>query len=108
MLLQMFYTWWPMGWAMAALYVQPVCLSVGACIILCMRPCPEKFVKIIRSFHDSMQEQVIDDGEVSGLFDIANGTKQGSVLAPLLFCIFFSLMLLVAFQNCDIGIPVQF
>jgi len=60
-----------MGWAMAALCVQPVCLSVGACIILCMRPCPEKFVKIIRSFHDSMQEQVIDDGEVSGLFDIA-------------------------------------
>jgi len=72
--------------------------------------CPEKFVKIIQSFHDGTQEQVIDDGEVSGLIDIANGrpTKQGCVLAPLLFCIFFSLMPLVAFQNCDIGIPVQF
>ena len=55
-----------------------------------------------------MQGQVIDDSEVSGLFDIANGTKQGCVFAPLLFCIFFSLMLLVAFQNCDNGIPVQF
>ena len=30
------------------------------------------------------------------------------MLAPLPFCIFFSLMPLVAFQNCDIGIPVQF
>ena len=70
--------------------------------------CLEKFVKIIQSFHDGMQGQVIDDGEVSGLFDIASGTKQGCVLAPRLFCIFFSLMLLVAFQNCDIGIPVQF
>jgi len=39
--------------------------------------CPEKFVKIIQSFHDGMQGQVIDDGEVSGLFDIASGTKQG-------------------------------
>ena len=63
--------------------------------------CPEKFVKIIQCFHNSMQGQVIDDGEMSGLFDIANGTKQGCVLAPLLFCIFFSLMLLVAFQNCQ-------
>ena len=63
--------------------------------------CPEKFVKIIQSFHDGMQGQVIDDSEVSGLFDIANGTKQRCVLAPLLFCIFFSLMLLVAFQNCQ-------
>ena len=35
---------------------------------------PEKFVKIIQSFHDGMQGQVIDDGEVSGLFDIASGT----------------------------------
>jgi len=69
--------------------------------------CPEKFVKIIQSFHDGMQGQVIDDGEVSGLFYITSCTKQGCVLAPLLFCI-FSLMLLVAFQNCDIGIPVQF
>ena len=30
------------------------------------------------------------------------------MLAPLLFCIFFSLMLLVAFQDCVTGIPVQF
>jgi len=30
------------------------------------------------------------------------------VLAPLLFCIFFSLMLLVAFQDCVTGVPVQF
>jgi len=70
--------------------------------------CPEKLVKIIQSFYHSMQGQVIDGGEVSGLFNIASGTKQGCVLAPLLFCIFFSLMPLVTFQNCDIGIPVEF
>jgi len=30
------------------------------------------------------------------LFDVTNGTKQGCVLALLLFCIFLSVMLLVA------------
>ena len=33
--------------------------------------------------------------------------KQGCVIAPLLFCIFFSIMLLVAFKDCDKGIPVR-
>ena len=42
--------------------------------------CPEKFVKIIQSFHDGMQGRVIDDGEVSGLFDIANGTSRAVCL----------------------------
>ena len=69
--------------------------------------CPEKFVKIIQSFHDGMQGQVIDEGELSELFVISNGTKQCCVLAGLLFSIFFAMMLLVAFKNCDTGIPVQ-
>jgi hypothetical protein len=30
------------------------------------------------------------------------------VLLPLLFCTFLSMMLLVAFKDCDIGIPVRF
>jgi hypothetical protein len=70
--------------------------------------CPEKFVRIVQSFHDGMRGQVIDGGEMSALFNITNGTKQGCVLAPLLFCIFFSMMLLVAFKDCDVGIPVRF
>jgi len=55
-----------------------------------------------------MQGQVIDEGEVSEHFGISNGTKQGCVLAALLFSIFFAMMLFVAFKNCDTGIPVEF
>jgi hypothetical protein len=44
---------------------------------------------------------------MSAPFDITNGTKQ-CVLAPLLFCIFFLMTLLIAFKDCDIGIPVRF
>jgi len=70
--------------------------------------CPDKFVKIIESFHEAMQGQLIDEGEVSEHFAISNGTKQGCVLAALLFSIFFAMMLFVAFKNCDTGIPVEF
>ena len=37
---------------------------------------------------------------------MTNGTKQGCGLAPLLFVIFFSMMLQVAFQDCNLGIPI--
>ena len=55
--------------------------------------CPDKFVSIVRSFHDGMMGCVLDDGEISSPFDISHGTKQGCVLAPLLFSIFFAMML---------------
>ena len=70
--------------------------------------CRSKFVKIVKSFHEVMQDQVIDGGELSGMFAVTNGTKQGCVLALLLFSIFFSMMLLIAFKDCNLGVPVQF
>jgi len=51
---------------------------------------------------------VIDDGEKSAAFEVTVGTKQGCMLAALLFCIFFSMMHLVAFKDCDLGIPIRF
>jgi len=53
-----------------------------------------------------MKGLVIDSGALTDFFGISNGTKQGCVLAPLLFCIFFAMMLLVAFRNSDIGILI--
>ena len=70
--------------------------------------CPDRFVKIVESFHQGMQGRVIDGGELSDMFGVTNGTKQGCVLASLLFSIFFSMMLLIAFKDCDLGVPVQF
>jgi len=76
-------------------------------MILAKIGCPQKFINIIRAFHDGMMGQVIDGGEASAAFAITNGTKQGCVLAALLFGIFFAMMLLVAFKDCDVGIPVR-
>ena len=54
-----------------------------------------------------MKGQVIESGVLSDLFGISNGTKQWCVLAPLLFCILFAMMLLVDFKDCDLGAPIQ-
>ena len=68
--------------------------------------CPTDYVAIIRSFREGMRASVIEIGEISPDFEVTNGMKQGCGLAPLLFVIFFSIMLHVAFKDCDIGIPI--
>jgi len=62
----------------------------------------------LRSFHDGMLVRVLEAGEVCSPFSVTNGTKQGCVLAPLLFTTYFSLMLLLSFPDVDTGIPVEY
>ena len=54
---------------------------------------PIQMRQIIRSFHDGMLAQVIHGGKMSDTFSVENGTKQGCVLAPLLFALYFAVML---------------
>jgi len=55
-----------------------------------------------------MHAAVIENGEMSSDFDVTNGTRQGCVLAPLLFTIFFAMVLQVAFQDCEDGVPIHY
>ena len=54
---------------------------------------------MVRQFHDGMQACVQNDGEFSEPFEVTNGVKQGCVLAPTLFSMKFSAMLMDAFQD---------
>ena len=54
------------------------------------------------------QTQVKHDGSLSGNFPISNGVKQGRVLAPTLFSIFFSIMLREAKDDLPDGIYIRF
>jgi len=74
--------------------------------ILLKISCPTDFVTIICSFHEGTWASVIENCEVSPDFEVTNGTKQGCGLAPLLNVIFFSMMLRVAFLDCNLGIPI--
>ncbi|MEP5351923.1 MAG: reverse transcriptase domain-containing protein, partial [Luteolibacter sp.] len=52
---------------------------------------PTKMLRIIRNFHDGMRARVrTDDGEHSEWFDVTQGLRQGCVLSPLLFNVFFA------------------
>jgi len=55
-----------------------------------------------------MRARVIEGGEKSIEFDVLKGTKQGCMLAPMLFSIFFSTMLLVAFKDYNTGVGIRF
>ena len=69
--------------------------------------CPPGLLNIIRSFHEGMQGTVQYDGNYSKPFEILSGVKQGCVLAPTLFGIFFALMLKYAFGNSTQGIHLH-
>ena len=69
---------------------------------------PTQMRKIIRSFHDGMLAQIIHGGILSEAFHVDNGTKQGCVLAPLLFALYFAVMLEQALKGRCYGIPVSF
>ena len=68
---------------------------------------PDKFIAIIRSFHEGMQASVSVEGETSRAFQVSNGVKQGCVLAPTLFSIMFSGMLKIAFQDDSDAIAID-
>ena len=55
-----------------------------------------------------MMARVSDNGTASDAFPVTNGTKQGCVMAPLLFGIVFSAMLYDAFRNYDRGCLIRF
>ena len=66
--------------------------------------CPPTLLSIVKSFHDNMKGTVLYDGATSDPFNILSGVKQGCVLAPTLFGIFFATFLKHAFGKSTEGI----
>ena len=72
--------------------------------ILCIIRYPPKLHSLIESFHNNMQGTVQFNGSTFEPLNISSGVKQGCVLAPTLFEIFFALLLKHAFGTSKEGI----
>ena len=70
--------------------------------------CPDHFVKLIRSFHDEMEVSVNVGGTLTDPFKVETSVKQGDLLAPTLFSVFFSIVLNDAFRDCNQGIYIRY
>ena len=65
--------------------------------VLALLGIPPRMLAVIGQFHNGMRACVrLDDGECSDMFDMEQGLRQGCMLAPLLFNIFFTCVLRVA------------
>ena len=80
----------------------------GLFLILEKLGCPPKLLNIVKSFHVGMMARVSFNGEESEDFRVNCGVKQGCVLAPTLFNIYFSYLLQYTFQNNVDGIYMHF
>lgn len=54
-----------------------------------------------------MRGSVVFDGDSLSPFGVNRGVRQGCVLAPTLFGIFFSALLMSAFRDCDVGVHLH-
>ena len=76
-------------------------------ILVCLG-CPPTFLTILCQLHEGQQRQVKLNGSLSGSFPISNSIKQRCILAPTLFSIFFSIMLLEAKEDLPDSIYIHF
>ena len=63
--------------------------------------CPPKFLQMVNQLHENQRGQVRLNSDLSEPFPISNGVRQGCVLAPTLFSIFFTMMLKQATVDLD-------
>nr|VZI23441.1 unnamed protein product [Spirometra erinaceieuropaei] len=70
--------------------------------------CPERFTQMVRQLHEGMMSRVTDNGAVSEAFAVTNEVKQGCVLAPTLFSLMCSAMLMDAYRDERPGIRVAY
>uniref|UniRef100_K7E252 RNA-directed DNA polymerase n=1 Tax=Monodelphis domestica TaxID=13616 RepID=K7E252_MONDO len=77
-------------------------------VILSKLSCPAKSVKLIQLFHVDMTGEVLSGRETSNRFNISNGVKQGCVLDPVLFNLYFTQVLRHAVMDLDLGIYIKY
>ena len=70
------------------------------CEVLARFGVPPRMIKVIRMFHDGMRARVqLDNGDFSAWPNVCQRLRQGCVLSPLLFNIFFAAVIIMVLQR---------
>uniref|UniRef100_H3A800 Reverse transcriptase domain-containing protein n=1 Tax=Latimeria chalumnae TaxID=7897 RepID=H3A800_LATCH len=69
--------------------------------------CPQKVLSLFKEFHEGMKAIIQYENKTSSEFSIDTGMKQGCVLAPTGFGIFFSILLKYTFGNDQSGVLIE-
>ena len=70
--------------------------------------CPEKFITIVRQFHDGKHVKVEDNGKSSVAFHVTNEVNHWCVLTPIFLSILFYAMLFDTLSGSDYGINIRY
>nr|VZH99391.1 unnamed protein product [Spirometra erinaceieuropaei] len=70
--------------------------------------CLERFTQMVRQLYDGMPTRVTEHGVVSEVFALTNEVKHSCVLAPTLFSLMFTAMLMDAYRDEGPGIRVAY
>lgn len=76
-------------------------------IVLQKLGCTEKFVRLLRLLHDDMQSCVVVNADQSEYFPVTCGVKQGCVLAPTLFALYFAVVVQEVLQTTPEGARIR-
>ena len=70
---------------------------------------PPTLLSIICSLHDGMKAEVTVDGNLTPDFEVCNGLRQGCVIAPSLFNLYFNLVISQWQKKCaDFGVDILY
>ncbi|KAJ2940675.1 hypothetical protein O0L34_g14785 [Tuta absoluta] len=76
-------------------------------IVLKKAGCPEKLLNLIRQFHENMTVRVRHENNFSDRIPVTSGVKQGCVLAPTLFSLYFASVMRDAATTCSDQIEIN-
>ena len=77
-------------------------LESSACLRL-----PGHFISITRQFHDGTMGRIVVGKQESNSIPMNHGTKQGCVLAPTLFTLYLTNVLIILHQQIDDGVYIR-
>nr|VZI24417.1 unnamed protein product [Spirometra erinaceieuropaei] len=80
----------------------------GLCKAIQKFDCPKQFTQMVRQLHDGMMARIADNGPVSEALAVINRTKKDCVIAPTLFSLMSSTMLMCIYRDERPGVLVAY